>query len=43
MAGGDSGVAGYSGSSFGVQGIGASLFSGAADLLKQVEQLMAKV
>ena len=30
------------GISFGVQGTGAAQFSGAADILKQVEQLMVK-
>ena len=40
MAGGGSGTTGYSSSSFGAQGTGAVWASGAADLLKQFEQLM---
>ena len=42
MASGGSGAAGWSGSSFGVQKTGKAQFSGAADLLRQVEQLMVK-
>ena len=42
MTSGGSGAAGLSGRSFAVQGPGAAQFSGAADILQQVEQLMVK-
>ena len=42
MASGGSGAAGWSSSSFGMQVTGTAFVSGAADLLKQVEQLTAK-
>ena len=42
IASGGSGADGWSGSSFGAIGTGAAYFSNAADLLKQLEPLMAK-
>ena len=42
VASGGSSADGQNGSRFKVQGTGATQFSGAADLLKQVDHLMAK-